>query len=133
METEAEQEKLYNQFAQERSEVERLAKRIETKIGRPVEVRPTKRPSWGFYTKWEEDRDWENFAYARRRKRAKCLRTSTKEEWAIRAGVDRSRYSVSPKGWWGEPAAYVDMNQDNAESLEEVASILARICQARHR
>lgn len=152
MGTELEQEQLfYRQFARERLEVERLVERIEAKIGCPVEVCLKKSGRWGFYAKWKEDGDWENFAFAHKRKRAKCLRkvqgahkeeclrkekclcVHTKEEWASCARVPRSRYCVNPTGWWDEPAAHVDMNQDDAKSLEEVASILARICKARHR
>jgi hypothetical protein len=152
MSRELEQEKLYNQFAQEWSEVERLAKRIGAKTGCPIKVCP-KKTRWGFYAKWEEDGKWENFAYAHKRKRAechkevqglhkkeclreeKCLCVHTKEKWAIRARVPRSRYCINPTGYHerGEAAAYIDINQDDPKSLEEVASILAKICKARHR
>lgn len=121
----------YKQFNQEETEVISLGRRIGTKVGCRVEVRQTGSGRWGFYAAWAEGD--ENFAYARKRKRAKCLRVSTKEEWAVRAGIDKSRYGVSPRGWWGEPVARMDMNQDNAESLEEVADILAKVCKARHR
>ena len=123
---------LYKQFSQEYAEVQAFAKRIEGICGYPVEVRPTpEAPKWGFYAKYEENRDPKNFAYARKRDTANCLRISTKEDWAIRAGVDKSRYCVSPKGWWGKSAAYIDIKQDDAESLQEVASILAKVCTAR--
>ena len=126
MSREPEQEELYNQFAQEWSEVERLAKQIQAKIGRPVEVRPLKSGRWGFYAP-------KNFAFARKIKSRKCLRTSTMEEWAIRAGIDRSRYCVRPTAFWGKPSADMCMNQDNVEIMEDVASILAKVCEARHR
>jgi hypothetical protein len=127
-------DELYKQFAQEYAEVQALAERIERISGFTVEIRPTQNaPKWGFYAKYEENRNPKNFAYARKRETAKCLRISTKEDWAIRAGVDKSRYCVSPKGWWGKPAAYMDIKQDDDESLQEVASILAEVCKARHR
>ena len=120
-------DELYKQFAQECDEVQALANRIERICGCPVEVRPTpEAPKWGFYAP-------KNFAFARKRETANCLRISTKEDWAIRAGVDKSRYCVSPKGWWGKPAAYMDIKQDDTESFEDIASILAKVCSARHR
>jgi hypothetical protein len=146
---ELEQKKLYNQFLQEQAEVKRLAKQIQAKTGCPVEV-CRKETRWGFYAKWDNDGKWENFAFAHKRKRAECRRkvqglrkkeclrkeqclcVHTKEEWAIRAGIMRARYCVSPTGWYTGCAAYVDMNQDSPQSLNEVASILAEVCRARH-
>jgi hypothetical protein len=147
---ELEQEELRNQFPQEQPEVERLAKQIEVKTGCPTKV-CRKKTRWGFYAEWDNDGKWENFAFAHKRKRAechkhvqgshkkeclrkeKCLCVHTKEEWAIRAGIMRSRYCVNPTGWYKRGAAYIDMDQDNPKSLDEVASILAKICKARHR
>jgi hypothetical protein len=130
METKREQAELYNQFAQEYSEVQMLANRIGTKIGRPVEFRYLKSGGWGFYAP-------KNFAYALKKKGAKVLCVFTKEEWAKRAHVDwlkcKSKHRVSPKGWWNEPQLDIDIDQDNPRSLNEVASILARVCEARHR
>lgn len=151
MTKEREQEKLYNKFPQEQLEVERLAKQIEANTPCRIKVCP-KTTRWGFYAKWEEDGKWENFAYAHKRKQAEChkkvqglhkeeclrkencLCVHTKEEWARRASVPRSRYCVNPTAYHkgGEAAAYIDMNQDDPKSLEEVASILAKICEARH-
>lgn len=128
METEAEQEKLYNQFAQAWSEVESLAERIRTMTGRPVEIRMTKRPGWGFYAP-------KNFAFARKRQQARCLRISTNEQWAIGAGVDRTCDGVSQKGWFpgGRRALWWDMPQNDIASEERLAGILAKVCEARHR
>jgi len=122
----------YKQFSQVLAEVQTLAKRIERICTYPIEVHQTPKASkWGFYAKYEEDRAPKNFAYARKKQRAKCLRISTKEEWATRAHVDGSRYCVAPKGWRGKPAAYMDMKQDDMKSFNEVASILAKVCRAR--
>ena len=113
--------------------VQQLANRIEKKLGGEykVEWRPLQgtRRKWGLYAP-------KNFAFPRSRKKANALRVSTKEKLAINGGVNRSRYCVALKGWWGKPpkpAAYMDINQDDTERLEEVASILAEVCRARHR
>lgn len=119
-------DELCKQFEQEYAEVLALAKQIGQICGYPVEVRPTpEAPKWGFYAP-------KNFAFARKRETANCLRASIKEDWAIHAGVDKSRYCVSPKGWWGKSAAYIDIKQDDAERLQEVASVLAKVCTIVH-
>ena len=114
------------QLKQELIEVMRLGSRIEARIGRPVKVRVTKTAvKWAFYAP-------KNFAYARKIESRECLRISSKEEWAARAGVNKSRDGISPKGWWGEPSVWWDMCQYDALSLEKVATILARVSEARH-
>jgi len=127
MEMTGEQERLYKRFEQELPEVASLAKRIEAIVGRRVEFRPQERsPQWGLYAP-------KNFAYARKISQRNCLLIATQEEWAIRANVDKSGDGGSPGGWWGEPDVWWYVLQDDTESRERVAGILARVCQARHR
>lgn len=122
-----EHEELYHQYELERSEVERLADKIQKKIGHPVEVHLTRTGTrWGFYAP-------KNFAYAREIKSRKCLHIVSKEEWAALAGLDKSGDGGSPNGFRGEPSIWWDMRQNSCESQERVANILARVCEARHR
>jgi len=117
---------------QEFYEVMKLASRTEAMIGRKVEARP-KQEGWSFYAPDKFGGAPKNFAHALWRKRDKCLHISTKEQWAIRAGEDKSYDGRKGNAWWGIDAeVYWDMLQDSAASLEKLAAILAKVCEARH-
>jgi len=109
--------------------VQGLANKIEAKLGSEYKVKWQPKETsgkWGFYAP-------KNFAYPRRRKKANALRVSTKEEWATRAGVaNLADAQHSSNGWHTYPCTFWDLDIDNAGRLEELASILAKVCRARH-
>ncbi|MBA7644383.1 hypothetical protein ES703_52126 [subsurface metagenome] len=109
--------------------VQELAIRIEERLDGEYEVKCQFYPK----TPWK----WKLYAplvFARPRRilRDMVLRINTKKEYAINAEVHQ-RSGQSENGDWGEPVDYFDLDIDNAERLEEVASILAEVCRARHR
>lgn len=110
--------------------VQELANKTEGKLAGEYEIKCQFYPNTDW--KWKLD-GCNNFATVRRRKSFNSLRVSTKEEWATCAGVaNLGGAQHSPKGWYTHPCTFWDLDVDNADRLEEIASILAKVCQARH-
>lgn len=74
-----------------------------------------------------------NLAYADVVVSAEYIPVSTKEEWAVCAGVDKLADGRNANGWWGKPSVWWNLRKGNIESLEKIAGILAKVCEVRHR
>lgn len=116
-----------NQMQQCFSEMHNIANGISRRTGIDIDVRTTETGRFSFYA------DKKNFAFGSCRKLGAVIKISTKQEWAIQAGVEDTVDRVSENGWWGKPSVSWNIETSNKKKLKQVEKILARVCVARIR
>jgi len=103
-----------------------LAKGVGVRTGLNTEVKVTKTGRLSFYASGM------NFAFGNCRESLAIIIISTNAEWARRARVAHLADGIRKNGWWGrDDSAYWRIGVSDKKKLQEVESILAKVCQAR--
>ena len=116
-----------NQMQQCFNEMHNIANGVSRRTGIDIDVKTTETGRFSFYA------DKKNFAFGSCRKFGAVIKISTKQEWAIKAGVAGTVDRVRANGWWGKPSVSWTIETLNKEELKQIETILARVCEARIR